>query len=94
MFIGAMSPESFGERLETFLREKLIVVVGDRQDIQETAIREGVRLVIVTGGLKVEKRLIEAALAPSHRGQRNGHQRRALRDDVPWPVEPRHAPRR
>jgi manganese-dependent inorganic pyrophosphatase len=61
MFIGAMSPESFGERLETFLREKLIVVVGDRQDIQETAIREGVRLVIVTGGLKVEKRLIEAA---------------------------------
>jgi manganese-dependent inorganic pyrophosphatase len=61
MFIGAMSPESFAERLETFLREKLIVVVGDRQDIQETAIKEGVRLVIVTGGLKVEKRLIEAA---------------------------------
>ncbi len=61
MFIGAMSVESFAERLETFLREKLIVVVGDRQDIQETAIREGVRLVIVTGGLKVEKRLVEAA---------------------------------
>lgn len=61
MLIGAMSAESFADRLETFLREKLIVVVGDRQDIQETAIREGVRLVIVTGGLKVEKRLIEAA---------------------------------
>lgn len=61
MFIGAMSPESFAERLETFLREKLIVVVGDRHDIQETAINESVRLLIVTGGLKVEKRLIEAA---------------------------------
>ncbi|HEY9508932.1 MAG TPA: putative manganese-dependent inorganic diphosphatase [Verrucomicrobiae bacterium] len=61
MFIGAMSLESFAERLETFLREKLIVVVGDRQDIQETAIQEGVRLLIVTGGLKVEKRLLELA---------------------------------
>ncbi len=61
MFIGAMSPETFTERLETFLREKLIVVVGDRQDIQESAIKEGVRLLIVTGGLKVEKRLLELA---------------------------------
>ncbi|MBC8094623.1 MAG: putative manganese-dependent inorganic diphosphatase [Akkermansiaceae bacterium] len=61
MFIGAMSPESFTERLETFLREKLIVVVGDRHDIQESAIKEGVRLLIVTGGLKVEKRLLEFA---------------------------------
>src|ERR1035438_849621 len=55
MVIGAMSPESFAARVETFLREKLCVVVGDRQDIQETAIKEGVRVVIVTGGLKMEK---------------------------------------
>ena len=61
MLIGAMSVNTFADRLETFLREKLIVVVGDRQDIQEKAIQEGVRLVIVTGGLKVEKRLVEAA---------------------------------
>ena len=61
MVIGAMSVDLFADRLETFLREKLIVVVGDRQDIQETAIREGVRVLIVTGELPVEKRLIEAA---------------------------------
>ena len=61
MVIGAMSPESFAARVETFLREKLCVIVGDRQDIQETAIKEGVRVVIVTGGLKMEKRLLEAA---------------------------------
>jgi len=61
MVIGAMSVESFAARLETLLREKLIVIVGDRQDIQETAIKESVRVVIVTGGLKIEKRLVEAA---------------------------------
>src|ERR1022692_2739041 len=61
MVIGAMSLEAFAERLETFLREKLIVIVGDRQDIQETAIKESVRVLIVTGGLKMEKRLLEAA---------------------------------
>ena len=61
MVIGAMSPESFAARVETFLREKLCVIVGDRQDIQETAIKESVRVVIVTGGLKMEKRLLEAA---------------------------------
>jgi manganese-dependent inorganic pyrophosphatase len=61
MVIGAMSLETFAERLEKFLRDKLIVIVGDRQDIQETAIKENVRLLIVTGGLKMEKRLLEAA---------------------------------
>ena len=56
-----MSLESFAERLDTFPREKLAVVVGDRWDIQNLAIREGVRVVIVTGGLKVEAKTIEAA---------------------------------
>lgn len=61
LMIGAMSLESFAERLDTFAREKLAVVVGDRWDIQNLAIREGVRVVIVTGGLKVEAKTIEAA---------------------------------
>lgn len=61
LMIGAMSLESFAERLDTFAREKLIVVVGDRWDIQNLAIREGVRVLIVTGGLKVEAKTIEAA---------------------------------
>ena len=61
LMIGAMSLESFAERLDTFPREKLVVVVGDRWDIQNLAIREGVRVVIVTGGLKVEAKTIEAA---------------------------------
>jgi manganese-dependent inorganic pyrophosphatase len=61
MMIGAMSLDSFAERLETFPREKLAVVVGDRGDVQDLAIREGVRVVIVTGGLKVDPSTIEAA---------------------------------
>jgi len=61
LMIGAMSLESFAMRLDTFPREKLAVVVGDRWDIQNLAIREGVRAVIVTGGLHVESKTIEAA---------------------------------
>src|SRR6185312_5606713 len=61
MMIGAMSVDSFADRLEGFLRDKLIVVVGDREDIQDAAIKENVRLVIVTGGLKVEARILKAA---------------------------------
>lgn len=59
--IGAMSVESFTERLKTFPPEKLLVVVGDRQDIQEAAIAEGVRAIIVTGGIKVDKEILESA---------------------------------
>jgi manganese-dependent inorganic pyrophosphatase len=61
MLIGAMSVESFTSRLKTFPREKLIIIVGDRQDIQETAIRESVRTIIATGGIKVENSILELA---------------------------------
>ena len=55
--IGAMGLESFAERLEHYPREKLLVVVGDRWDIQNLAIREGVRAMVVTGGMTVERRV-------------------------------------
>ena len=61
LMVGAMSLESFSERLASYPHEKLIVVVGDRWDIQNIAIRERVRLVIVTGGLQVEPKTVEAA---------------------------------
>jgi manganese-dependent inorganic pyrophosphatase len=59
LMIGAMSLESFAERLKYYPREKLAVVVGDRGDIQNLAIREGVRVLIVTGGLGVEPKTLE-----------------------------------
>ena len=61
LLIAAMGLESFSGRLERYPREKLVVVVGDRWDIQNLAIREGVRVVIVTGGLPVEAKTVNAA---------------------------------
>ena len=61
LMIGAMGLESFANRLEQFPPEKMCVVVGDRWDIQNIAIREGVRVLIVTGGISVEPKTIEAA---------------------------------
>jgi len=61
LMIGAMGLESFASRLEKFPPEKSCVIVGDRWDIQNVAIREGVRVVIVTGGITVEPKTLEAA---------------------------------
>jgi manganese-dependent inorganic pyrophosphatase len=61
LMIGAMKLESFAERLKRYQPEKLAVVVGDRSDIQELAIRAGARVLIVTGGLSVEPHIIDAA---------------------------------
>ena len=61
LMVGAMSPDSFAERLPNYPREKVIVVVGDRRDIQELAIRHRVRAVITTGDLEVDQDIVEYA---------------------------------
>lgn len=61
LMIGAMGQESFFTRLQKFSREKLVVVVGDRLEIQDLAIREGVRVLIVTGDLPVAQSMIDFA---------------------------------
>ena len=61
LMIGAMGLESFAARLEKFPPEKSCVIVGDRWDIQNVAIREGVRVLLVTGGITVEPKTLEAA---------------------------------
>ena len=63
LMIGAMGLESFSHRLEGSPHHRLAIVVGDRWDIQNVAIREGVRLLIVTGGLHVEPKTLAAAKA-------------------------------
>ena len=42
LMIGAMNLESFAQRLRNYDRQKLIVVVGDRLEIQDLAIRDNV----------------------------------------------------
>ena len=61
LMIGAMGLESFAARLDQFPPEKSCVIVGDRWDIQNVAIREGVRVLIVTGGITVEPKTLESA---------------------------------
>lgn len=53
LMIGAMRVASFAARLPSYAPEKLLVVVGDREDIQEAAIRARARCVVVTGGYDV-----------------------------------------
>ena len=61
LMIGAMGLESFAARLEKYPPEQSCVIVSDRWDIQNVAIREGVRVLIVTGGIEVEAKTVEAA---------------------------------
>lgn len=63
MMIAAMSLEAFTSRLRGYPREKLMVVVGDRRDAQSIAIREKVRVIVVTGGLPVDDSIVRDAKA-------------------------------
>ncbi len=61
LMIGAMRSASFAERLDRYPPERLLVVVGDRADIQELAVRARVRALVVTGGLAVSEEIAEMA---------------------------------
>ena len=61
LMIGAMNAESFSQRLPKYPPDKLVVIVGDRWEIQVQAVRGRVRVVVVTGGLPVAPSMIEEA---------------------------------
>ncbi len=61
LMVGAMSRESLERRLPGYPAQRLVVITGDRRDVQELAIGHGVRAVIVTGGLEVDEAVVEAA---------------------------------
>jgi len=61
LMISAMRIESFEQRLELIQLDKLAVVIGDRTNVQEVAVRKGVRVLIVTGESPVDPEIIEAA---------------------------------
>jgi manganese-dependent inorganic pyrophosphatase len=61
LMVAAMKPSSFATRLASYQAEKLVVVVGDREDIQRTAIQGRVRMLVVTGGLEVSDEIHKLA---------------------------------
>lgn len=64
LMIAAMQTASFASRLPSYAPEKLLVVVGDREDIQIAAIESRARCVIITGGYPVSDHVRD--LAQSH----------------------------
>lgn len=61
MMISAMSLGSFVQRLPIYQPEKLLVIVGDRDDVQQVAIDEKIRVLIVTGGLPIAETVLTDA---------------------------------
>ncbi len=61
LFIGAMSEDSFSDRLAGYEPSSLLIMTGDRRVIQEAAIARGVRILVITGGLGVDYEILEAA---------------------------------
>ncbi|HEX2855126.1 MAG TPA: putative manganese-dependent inorganic diphosphatase [Opitutaceae bacterium] len=61
--IGAMAVGTFWKisAKENIPAEQSLIIVGDRRDIQERAIKLGVRALIITGGLPVEEDIVAQA---------------------------------
>jgi manganese-dependent inorganic pyrophosphatase len=61
--VAAMDIKSFDRFTERDYvnPQESVIVVGDRRDIQAHAIRMGIRLLVVTGGLEVEREIVERA---------------------------------
>ncbi|MEP6974060.1 MAG: putative manganese-dependent inorganic diphosphatase [Spartobacteria bacterium] len=63
LMIGAMSADTFVERVRQRQAEQIVLFVGDRDEIQMRAIEARVRAIVVTGGLPVAPAVLEAARA-------------------------------
>ncbi|EEF60124.1 putative manganese-dependent inorganic diphosphatase [Pedosphaera parvula] len=59
--VGAMDLYTFSQRMLRQKDKKIVLFVGDREHIQTAAIVSKVRAIVVTGGLAVEERVLEAA---------------------------------
>jgi manganese-dependent inorganic pyrophosphatase len=63
LMVAAMKTETFVQRLRRQQAKRVVCLVGDRDDIQNRAIDEGVRALIVTGGIPVLREIQERAEA-------------------------------
>ncbi len=63
LMISVMNEESFANRLLRYVPDKLLVITGDRKEIQAMAIRAKVRVLVITGGVAPDPALVEEASA-------------------------------
>lgn len=61
MLVGAMSYDTFGEVFQRYEGRRVVLVVGDRSEIQMRAIDAGVSAIIVTGNLPVHENILRLA---------------------------------
>jgi manganese-dependent inorganic pyrophosphatase len=61
LFVGAMSLERLHDYLAGLDPRRIVLMVGDRADIQREAVELGVRLLVVTGGLPFDEGLLARA---------------------------------
>jgi len=61
VMVAASSLETVRERIDQFPSNQVLMVVGDRRDIQRIAVESGVRCLVITGGFHVDDEIAEAA---------------------------------
>ena len=62
LLVGAMAEASFKERVARYKGQRVVVIVGDREEIQLDAVRGGAAAVVVTGNPPVSAEVRKAAL--------------------------------
>lgn len=63
LVVAAMYTNSFERRIASLDHSRVVLIVGDRFNIQLISIKAGVRAIIVTGGLEIGEDVLEAAKA-------------------------------
>ena len=61
LYVGAMASATFHRRMEGLDGKGMILVTGDRENIQRRAVEMGVRVLIVTGNMPVSEPVLAAA---------------------------------
>lgn len=61
LLVGAMAEESFRNRLQRYEGRRVVLIVGDREEVQLAAVRGGVAAVVITGDTPLSAEVRKAA---------------------------------
>jgi manganese-dependent inorganic pyrophosphatase len=61
LFVGAMASATFQQKIKDRNPRKMVLLTGDRENIQRQAVEVGVRILIVTGALPVDESILDTA---------------------------------
>jgi len=61
LYVGAMASGTFRQKMQGLDPRRMILITGNRENIQREAVEIGVRVLVVTGGLPVSEDILEKA---------------------------------